>query len=125
MSTDVSEVRAAMIALMMEAVRTSEASVDIQLRTRQYIPEDSELHSRCRENLKSHNLKVITVFTRLCQSYFNLIRIKSVYTVFFKTDYDIIFTSTPRPSNRFYFHVFHWNFVCLCSSLAVTSGRAV
>jgi hypothetical protein len=30
-------------ATMMEAVRTSETSVDIQLRTRQYIPEDSEL----------------------------------------------------------------------------------
>jgi hypothetical protein len=29
--------------LMMEAARTSETSVDIQLRTRQYIPEDSEL----------------------------------------------------------------------------------
>jgi hypothetical protein len=41
MSTDVSEVRAASIiganddALMMEAVRTSETSVDIKLRTRQ------------------------------------------------------------------------------------------
>jgi hypothetical protein len=34
-----------MIALMMEAVSTSETSVDIDLRTRQYIPEDSELHS--------------------------------------------------------------------------------
>jgi len=46
MSTDVSEVRAAyIIALMMEAARTSETSVDIQLRTRQYIPEDSELHN--------------------------------------------------------------------------------
>jgi hypothetical protein len=50
MSTDVSEVRAActiktsLIALMMEAARTSESSVDIQLRTWQYIPEDSELH---------------------------------------------------------------------------------
>jgi len=42
------------IALMMEAARTSETSVDIQLRTRQYIPEDSELHTRRRENLKSH-----------------------------------------------------------------------
>jgi hypothetical protein len=31
-------------------------NVDIQLRTRQYIPEDSELHTRRRENLKSHNL---------------------------------------------------------------------
>jgi hypothetical protein len=44
MSTDVSEVRAAsIIALMMEAARTSETSVDIQLITRKYISEDSEL----------------------------------------------------------------------------------
>jgi hypothetical protein len=35
-----------MIALMMEAARTSETSVDIQLRIRQYIPEDSELQNR-------------------------------------------------------------------------------
>jgi hypothetical protein len=39
---------------MVEAARTSETSVDIQLRTRQYIPEDSELHTRSRENLKFH-----------------------------------------------------------------------
>jgi len=52
MSTDVS-----VIALMMEAARTSETSVDIQLRTRQYIPEDSELHTRRRENLKSHKFR--------------------------------------------------------------------
>jgi hypothetical protein len=32
------------IALMMEAACTSETSVDIQLRTWQYIPEDSELY---------------------------------------------------------------------------------
>jgi hypothetical protein len=44
------------IALMMEAVRTSETTVDIQLRTRHYIPEDSEIHTRRRENLKSHIL---------------------------------------------------------------------
>jgi hypothetical protein len=57
MSTEVSEVRAAsIIALMMEAARTSETSVDIQLRTRQYIPEVSELHTRRRENLKSHTV---------------------------------------------------------------------
>jgi hypothetical protein len=55
MSTDVSEVRAAsIIRAMTEAARTSETSVDIQLRTRQYIPEDSELHTRRRENLKYH-----------------------------------------------------------------------
>jgi hypothetical protein len=45
MSTDVSEVCAlSLIALMMEAACTSETSVDIQLRTWQYFPEDSELH---------------------------------------------------------------------------------
>jgi hypothetical protein len=44
MSTDVSEVHAASITtLMMEAARTSETSVDVQLRTWQYIPEDSVL----------------------------------------------------------------------------------
>jgi hypothetical protein len=52
---------------MMEAARTSETSVDIQLRTRQYIPEDSELHTRRRENLKSHILNLLleleTTFT--------------------------------------------------------------
>jgi hypothetical protein len=45
MLTDVSEVCAAsIITLMMEAARTSETSIDIQSRTWQYIPEDSELH---------------------------------------------------------------------------------
>jgi hypothetical protein len=52
MSTHVSKVRAASIirtmALMMEAARTSETSVDIQLRTRQHIPEDSELQQLIR-----------------------------------------------------------------------------
>jgi hypothetical protein len=43
-----------LIALMMEAARTSETSVDIQLRTWQYNPKDSDLHTRRRENLKSH-----------------------------------------------------------------------
>jgi hypothetical protein len=39
---------------MMEAARTSETSVDNHF-TRQYIPEDnSEHHTRRRENLKSH-----------------------------------------------------------------------
>jgi hypothetical protein len=50
---------------MMEAARTSETSVDIYLAMRQYIPEDSELHTRRRENLKSHkdipNTKHFTV----------------------------------------------------------------
>jgi hypothetical protein len=43
----------------MEAVRTSETSVDNHF-TRQYNPEDnSEHHTRRRENLKSHKYKEI------------------------------------------------------------------
>jgi hypothetical protein len=44
-------IKAIIIALMKQAARNSETSVDIQLRTRQYIPEDYELHTRRRENL--------------------------------------------------------------------------
>jgi hypothetical protein len=45
--------------LMMEAVSTSETSVDNYF-TRQYIPEDnSEHHTRRRENLISHNTEEI------------------------------------------------------------------
>jgi hypothetical protein len=41
---------------MMEAVRNSETSVDNYF-TRQYIPENnSELHTRRRDNLKSHDV---------------------------------------------------------------------
>jgi hypothetical protein len=48
---------------MMEAARTSKTSVDNYF-TRQYIPEDnSELHTRRRENLKSH------MFTHSSHSY--------------------------------------------------------
>jgi hypothetical protein len=40
--------------MMVEAARTSETSVDNYF-TRQYVPEDnSELHTRRRENLKSY-----------------------------------------------------------------------
>jgi hypothetical protein len=46
---------------MMEAVRTSETSVDNHF-TRQYIPEDnSEHHTRRRENLKSHIIKICSI----------------------------------------------------------------
>jgi hypothetical protein len=48
---------------MMEAARTSETLVDIQPTTRQYIPEDSELHTRRRENMKSHKmLRILASF---------------------------------------------------------------
>jgi hypothetical protein len=55
MSTDVSEGACCdLIALVMEAARISETTVDIQLKTRQYISEDSELHTPRPENVKSH-----------------------------------------------------------------------
>jgi hypothetical protein len=50
--------RGSLVALMMEAVRTSEMSVNIYLTTRQYIPEDSKLHNRRRENLKPQDGKM-------------------------------------------------------------------
>jgi hypothetical protein len=47
---------------MMEAVRTSETSVNNYF-TRQYIPEDkSEHHTRRRENLKSHKEPLIIIY---------------------------------------------------------------
>jgi hypothetical protein len=57
---DVSEVLAASIirakTLMMETARTSETSVNVYQTTRCNIPEDSHLHTRRRENLKSHQV---------------------------------------------------------------------
>jgi hypothetical protein len=42
------------IALMMEAASTSETSVNFYQTTRRNNPEGSHLHTRRRENLKSH-----------------------------------------------------------------------
>jgi hypothetical protein len=39
---------------MMEASKTSETSVNFYHTTRRYNPEDSHLHTRRRENLKSY-----------------------------------------------------------------------
>jgi hypothetical protein len=56
---------------MMEAVRTSETSVDNHF-TRQYNPEDSsEHHIRRRENLKSHMRRLFRVETK---THFPLLR---------------------------------------------------
>jgi hypothetical protein len=50
---------------MLEAVRTSETSVDNYF-TRQYIPEDNSEHHTCRrENLKSHKTNLITSLIKL------------------------------------------------------------
>jgi hypothetical protein len=54
MFTNVSEVLAtSIIALIMEAARTSETSVNYYQTTQRYNPEDSHLRTHRRENLKS------------------------------------------------------------------------
>jgi hypothetical protein len=45
-----------LIALMMEAARTSEELVNFYQTTRRYNPEDSHLRTHRRENLKSYNV---------------------------------------------------------------------
>jgi hypothetical protein len=46
--------RSLIIALMMEAARTSETLVNFYQTTRRYNPGDSHLHTQLRENLKSY-----------------------------------------------------------------------
>jgi hypothetical protein len=53
------------IALMMEAVQTSETSVNLYQSTRRYNPEDGHLHSHRPENLKSYlEKKMIEIIDR-------------------------------------------------------------
>jgi hypothetical protein len=54
----------------MEAVRTSETSVNFNVTTQHNIPEDSKLHTRCRENLKCHKEFVCSAVSegRYCNS---------------------------------------------------------
>jgi len=48
---------------MMEAVRTSETSVYCTETTRLYITEAYHIHTRHRENLKSHKLAIYVIAT--------------------------------------------------------------
>jgi hypothetical protein len=48
---------------MLEAVSTYETSVNLNVTTRRYIPENSKIITRRRENLKSHTTQM---FTGLC-----------------------------------------------------------
>jgi hypothetical protein len=93
MLTDFSEVRTAsiiraIIALMMEAVRNPETSVNFYFTTRQYIPEDYKLHSRRRENLKSQrngniilNLLLLIISEKLSISFALLLSIFCLFKV--------------------------------------------
>jgi hypothetical protein len=47
---------------MMEAVSTSETSISFYQTTRHNIPEDTYLHTRSRDNLKSHSQNDILSF---------------------------------------------------------------
>jgi hypothetical protein len=69
-STNITIAKLAVIALMMEAVSTSETSVNFYQSTRRNNSEVSHLHTRCRENLKSHNhyYGLILVFVKLVWS---------------------------------------------------------
>jgi hypothetical protein len=79
---DVSEVLTAfiIIALIMEAVRTSETSVNFNVNTRRYIPEDSKLHVRRRENLKSHTVNLYGEATLRCTRPFIVLMMEAVRT---------------------------------------------
>jgi hypothetical protein len=49
---------------MLEAVRISETSIHFNVTTRRYVPEDSKLHIRRRDNLKSHSLILLHLRVR-------------------------------------------------------------
>jgi hypothetical protein len=55
-----------LIALMMEAARTSETLVNFYQTTRRYNPEDSHLHTHRRENLKSYKVQLGFIFGLGC-----------------------------------------------------------
>jgi hypothetical protein len=70
----------------------TETSVDIQLRTRQYILEDSELHTRRRENLKSYKriasyilVNIFLIFFQISANYSNNHTIAVKIQILFKT----------------------------------------
>jgi hypothetical protein len=44
----------------MEALRNSETSVNFNVTTLRYVPEDSKLHTRRREYLKSHTNRMLS-----------------------------------------------------------------
>jgi hypothetical protein len=48
---------------MMESGSTSEMSVNVYQTTQHNIPEDSHLHTRRRENVKSHQVSWFVVFS--------------------------------------------------------------
>jgi hypothetical protein len=87
---------------MMEAVRTSETSVDNHF-TRQYNPEDSsEHHTRRRENLKSHTVTkvmslMLLVEVRMPSTCIHTFRPKPKYVSLFVSFMLLLFTCFTFP----------------------------
>jgi hypothetical protein len=88
---------------MMDAARTTETSVDNYF-TRQYIPEDkSELHTRRRENLKSHLLKVVQPLNIYDNAKFRSPTLTVIWLLLrYKGNFILTFTDV---SFRHYFHI--------------------
>jgi hypothetical protein len=74
--TDIPEVLINPTTRAMEAVSTSETSVYFYEATRRDIPQVCHLHTRCRENLKSHSVNLHGETTLRCVQRFEALRIK-------------------------------------------------
>jgi hypothetical protein len=88
-----------LIALMMETASTSETSVNLYQKTRRNNPEDSHLHIRCRENLKSHKNILTPNFLNMFSDPTPLINLpKYSRDIFYQEMYAVIqFTIYYRP----------------------------
>jgi hypothetical protein len=73
-----SSISTATIALMMVAASTSETSVNFYHTTRRYNPEGSHLHTRRRENLKSHNIHIVSTHNSTAAGQYGVRRLKNV-----------------------------------------------
>jgi hypothetical protein len=82
----------------MEAVRTCETSVNIYLSALQYIPEDSKLHTRYHENLKSHTIFKYSVRTAKRTPHFTITNIN--WLMLFKEIIPIYSEKNTKPINK-------------------------
>jgi hypothetical protein len=95
-------------ALMMEAVCTSETSVNFKGTTQHYIPEDSELHTCCRENLKSHTFRILTVKLKAMFLFaFNILHLSTNSVLLFLTSLQIWGCEKSGLFHAFSKHILH------------------
>jgi hypothetical protein len=80
---------AKLIVQMMEAEYTSEASVNFYQTARRNIPEDSHLHTRSRENLKSHLHTPVSLFLQVFRLHFCMYEFL-ISNVWRKTNYEAV-----------------------------------